>query len=575
MIHISAEQTIREEKTRFEIQGMTCAACAVRVEKKLAGLPGVTAASVNLPGKEATVEYDAAAISAQQLLEAVNGLGYQARLPETTELAGLAAEQERGSRAQKAKLVFAAALSAPLMGVMGAHWLGIPVPAFFHSALFQFVLATPVQFIAGWQFYRGSFHALRNGYANMDVLVSLGTSAAYCYSVGNTFFLRGDVYFEAAAVLITLILLGKYLESVAMGRTSAAIERLIDLRPQRARVIRNDQELEGPLPDVLVGDLVLVQPGEKIPVDGVIQEGHSSINESMLTGESLPVDKQPGDEVFGGTINEYGAFSFRATKVGDETALAEIIRIVQEAQGRKAPIQRMADVIAGYFVPGVMAIAIVTFLVWYLWAAPGDLTKALLTATAVLVIACPCALGLATPTDYGGNWLGCGTRHLIRGGEILEKAHLVNTIVLDKTGTITRGQPSVTDVVPLAGWTKEDVLGLAAAAEQNSEHPLGRAIRVHAQAPGIPLQPAEDFQAVPGQGLRVNVAGERVLVGNRRLMTEAGFDVSSVQQAICLEAEGKTTVLVARVTNWRDGVPGRYGAEHSRSHRLAGMGVTR
>jgi Cu+-exporting ATPase len=579
VIHISAEQTIREEKTRFEIQGMTCAACAVRVEKKLAGLPGVTAASVNLPGKEATVEYDAAAISAQQLLEAVNGLGYQARLPETTELAGLAAEQERGSRAQKAKLVFAAALSAPLMGVMGAHWLGIPVPAFFHSALFQFVLATPVQFIAGWQFYRGSFHALRNGYANMDVLVALGTSAAYFYSVGNTFFLRGDVYFEAAAVLITLILLGKYLESVAMGRTSAAIERLIDLRPQRARVIRNDQELEVPLPDVLVGDLVLVQPGEKIPVDGVIQEGHSSINESMLTGESLPVDKQPGDEVFGGTINEYGAFSFRATKVGDETALAEIIRIVQEAQGRKAPIQRMADVIAGYFVPGVMAIAIVTFLVWYLWAAPGDLTKALLTATAVLVIACPCALGLATPTSIMvGTGLGAEHGILIRGGEILEKAHLVNTIVLDKTGTITRGQPSVTDVVPLAGWTKEDVLGLAAAAEQNSEHPLGRAIRVHAQAQGIPLQPAEDFQAVPGQGLRVNVAGERVLVGNRRLMTEAGFDVSSVQQAmICLEAEGKTTVLVAR----GDQLAGMVSLadtvrEHSRTAigALQAMGVT-
>ncbi|BCV24551.1 copper-translocating P-type ATPase [Gelria sp. Kuro-4] len=532
--------------------GMSCAACAQRIEKKLASLPGVARAAVNFAAARASVDYDGTNLAPQDMIRAVTDLGYRAFLA-SDEAAGdrERAEREAEIGRQKRLFIFAALFSLPLLVYMFGemlHWMWLP--RFIFSPYFQFALATPVQFIAGWQFYRDAYHTLRSGGANMSVLIALGTTAAYGYSTVVTFFGarlgRSDVYFETGALIIALIILGRFLEAIAKGRTSEAIKQLMGLAPKTARVVRGEREVDIPVAAVQVGDVVVVRPGEKIPVDGTIIEGASAVDESMLTGESLPVDKGVGDSVVGATINKHGSFKFRAEKVGRDTVLAQIIRVVEEAQGSKAPIQRLADLISGYFVPAVVGIAVVTFLLWYFLLAPGDFTRALINFTAVLVIACPCALGLATPTSIMvGTGKGAENGILIKGGEYLEKAHKLQAIVLDKTGTITRGEPELTDVLPLNGFTREEVLFLSASAERASEHPLGQAIVAGAEAAGVTPAEPRNFQAVPGKGIAADVAGKKVRLGNRRLLEEGGLDLTQYEKEIAaLENDGKTAMLL-------------------------------
>lgn len=533
--------------------GMSCAACAQRIEKKLASLPGVARAAVNFAASKASIDYDGTSLTPQDMIRAVADLGYRAYLA-SDEAAGdrEQAEREAEIRRQKKLFIFAAVLSLPLLLYMLGellHWMWLPKIIF--NRYFQFALATPVQFVAGWQFYRDAYRTLKSGGANMSVLIALGTTAAYVYSTAVTFFGkalgRSDVYFETGALIITLIILGRLLEAIAKGRTSEAIKKLIGLAPKTARVVRDGREVDVPVAEVQVGDIVVVRPGERIPVDGTIIEGASAVDESMLTGESLPVDKGVGDKVVGATLNKHGSFKFRAEKVGRDTVLAQIIRVVEEAQGSKAPIQRLADVIAGYFVPAVVAVAVLTFLLWYFLFDPGNFTRALINFTAVLVIACPCALGLATPTSIMvGTGKGAENGILIKGGEYLEKAHKLQAIVLDKTGTITRGEPRLTDVLPLNGFTREEVLFLAASAERASEHPLGVAVVAGAQEEGLTLATPSDFMAVPGQGISARVEGRKVRIGNRRLLEENGVDFTRYEGEISrLENEGKTVMLLA------------------------------
>lgn len=537
---------VATDKVSLKISGMNCASCAAKIERTLANLPGVFSAAVNFAAEKATVEYNAAEVSVADMKKAVADLGYKAF--EADDKAAVEREKEarqREIRYQTFMFVFAAALSLPLLAYMLSELFNFELPEFMMNPYFQLALATPVQFIPGFQFYRGSYHALKAKSANMDVLIAMGTTAAYVYSVAVTFFGEGPVYYETAAIIIALIILGKLLEAIAKGRTSEAIKKLIELQAKTARVIRDGKEMDIPVEEVEVGDIIVVRPGEKVPVDGVIIEGATTVDESMLTGESIPVDKKVGDEVIGATINRHGLFKFKATKVGKDTALAQIIKLVEEAQGSKAPIQRLADVISGYFVPGVVAIAFLTFAIWYLLR--GDFTLALINFTAVLVIACPCALGLATPTAIMvGTGKGAENGILIKGGEYLEKAHKLTAIVLDKTGTITKGKPEVTDVVSVGGAGEEEVLRLGAIAEKGSEHPLGVAIVEHAKAKGMDLAEPESFTAIPGHGVEAVVEGRNVLLGNSRLMRARNVDISSIQAKIeGLENEGKTAMIMA------------------------------
>ncbi len=546
-------QTIRNigydigtEKVELKIGGMTCAACASRVEKQLNGLKGVIKAGVNIATEKGTVEFMPTEIKIQQLRKAVESIGYTADLAEENNEDKERRQREGEITRQRNLFIGSAILSIPLLISMFAHILEWAwYPEILISPWVQWLLATPVQFVAGWQFYRGAYLNLKHGSANMDVLVAMGTSAAYFYSVVNTF-IGGPLYYETAAILITLILLGRLLEAVAKGRTSEAIKKLMGLQAKTARVIRDGQEMDIPVDEVVLGDVIIVRPGEKIPVDGKVIEGTSAVDESMLTGESIPVDKNAGDEVIGATINKHGAFKFEATKVGKDTALAQIVKVVEDAQGSKAPIQRMADIISGYFVPVVVVIAVITFLIWYFIVTPGNLPVALINFTAVLVIACPCALGLATPTSIMvGTGKGAETGILFKGGEHLEKAHKLNAIVLDKTGTITKGEPEVTDVVSLDGSKEEDLLVLAGAVEKNSEHPLGQAIVKKAQE-DAKLPETDHFNAVPGHGIEAQVGGKEILIGNTKLMIDRGIDVSGFEeQKSRLEDEGKTAMLMA------------------------------
>ena len=540
---------VKTRRIEFAVKGMTCASCAARVEKSLRTLNGVVGAAVNLATERSFVEYLPETISAEEVKRAIIDLGYGVKdLPEETYTRVEKEERAREIVRQRSFFILAVAATVPLLYVMVSDLGLAPHIPFLMNRYVQFGFGTVVQFGPGFQFYRRSYLNLLHGTANMDVLIALGTSAAYFYSAVNTFFLKGFVYYETAAVIITLVLLGRLLEALAKGRTSEAIEKLIALRPKTARVLRDGQEADIPVEEVAVGDLVVVRPGESIPVDGIIREGSSTVDESMLTGESLPRDKNVGDEVVGGTINRHGSFIFEATRVGRDTALAQIIRIVEEAQGSKAPIQRLADVVSSYFVPAVMGIAAVTFAAWYFTA--GQLQTALLNMTAVLVIACPCALGLATPTAIMvGTGRGAENGILIKGGEHLEKAYKLNTIVLDKTGTVTKGEPEVTDVVPIGETDKTYVLRLAAAAEKRSEHPLARAVVQAAEAAGLAVPDPEGFEAVPGQGVRTTIEGRKVLIGNAKLMRENGVDLAPVQaQLEDLEAQGKTAVIVAQDT---------------------------
>ncbi|MTV48927.1 cadmium-translocating P-type ATPase [Heliobacillus mobilis] len=540
------------ERLELSVGGMSCAACAARIEKKLNRLPGIITASVNLATEKAVIQYYPGELGNAEIINAILTLGFQARLVENAE--GTDREQaEREQRLRRQWLLFglSALLSFPMLLIMIAEMSGFVLPYWLTSQYTQFLLATPVQFGVGWQFYRGAYKALKNSSANMDVLVALGTSAAYIYSVYFTFFSPHvhHVYYETGSILITLILLGKTLEAVAKGRTSEAIKKLMGLQAKTARVVRDGREMDIPLELVMAGDRVIVRPGEKIPVDGVVEEGLSAVDESMLTGESLPVDKKPGDAVIGATINKHGSFKFRATKVGKDTALAQIIRVVEEAQGSKAPIQRMADKISGYFVPAVVTLAVVTFLLWYFLLEPGNFTRALLNFTAVLVIACPCALGLATPTSIMvGTGKGAENGILFKGGEHLEKAHKISAVILDKTGTITKGKPELTDFIVLGDFIGQEatLLQWAGQAEKSSEHPLAEAIVKNAQQATPSLADAESFQAIPGRGVKATVDGHSILLGTRKLLTENNVPFA-VFEAIAetLESEGKTAMFMA------------------------------
>ncbi len=545
------------EIVTLPISGMTCAACARHIEQKLQTTPGVHGAAVNFATARATVGFDPNQTNTKKLIAAVRDVGYKASEPAAESEPDLSRDQEY--REYRRKFIIAALLALPVLVIAMSHG-SIAALNFEGVNWLQFALTTPVVFYSGKQFYVGAWNALRNRFADMNTLIAVGTGAAYLYSVAATiapnFFmthasgshLMPPVYFEAASVIIALILLGKMLEAKATGRTSDAIRRLMNLQAKTARVIRDNQELDLPIEQVQVGDLVLVRPGEKIPVDGRIQEGASAVDEAMLTGESLPVDKQVGDEVFGATINKTGSFTFSALKVGRDTVLQQIVRMVQDAQGSKAPIARLADVISGIFTPIVMIIAIATFVVWFV-VAPEDtrFSMALVNFVAVLIIACPCALGLATPTAIMvGTGKGAENGVLIKGGESLETAHKIQTLVLDKTGTITEGKPALTDVLAIDPFNESGVLRLVASAERASEHPLGEAIVRGAKERAIALVEVANFQAIAGHGIAAQVDGKNILVGNEKLMREHGVTTSGIQsRAAELTEQGKTLMYLS------------------------------
>ncbi|MGG1574334.1 heavy metal translocating P-type ATPase [Fictibacillus sp. NRS-1165] len=548
------------EKTEFNISGMTCAACATRIEKGLNKLPGVNKANVNLALETATVEYNPGEVWIADMVKKVQNLGYDASLKKEN-------DQEQGDHRaleiekQKGKFIFSLILSIPLLWAMVSHFEFTSffyMPEMFMNPWVQLALATPVQFVVGKQFYIGAYKALRNKSANMDVLVALGTSAAYFYSLYLSVLSIGsnggmvELYFETSAVLITLILLGKLFEAKAKGRSSEAIKKLMGLQAKTAIVVRNGEEKEIPIEEVEVGDVVYIKPGEKVPVDGEIIEGRSALDESMLTGESVPIDKTVGDSVIGATINKNGFLKIKATKVGRDTALAQIIKVVEEAQGSKAPIQRLADKISGVFVPIVVGIAVLTFLIWYLWVIPGDFAAALEKLIAVLVIACPCALGLATPTSImAGSGRSAEYGILFKGGEHLETTSRIDTIILDKTGTVTNGTPELTDVILMQPFTEEEVLKLVGAAEKNSEHPLAQAILQGIQEKGIQLPSSSEFDAIPGYGIQAVVDDKKIFIGTRRLMKENNITIHDVDTAMEeLERNGKTALLIAIENNY-------------------------
>ena len=548
---IIKEKAASESKIDLKLKGMTCAACAARIEKKLNKLEGVQKAAINFATEKATVEYDSSRVKVSDMVKAVEALGYNAQRAEEASPDREKEQREKEIRRLRTELIISAVLSSPLIMAMLLTLVQIDL-AFLHNEYFQLIIATPIQFIIGFRFYKHAFYALRAKSANMDVLIAMGTSAAYFFSIYNAFFqpmkegvLMKDLYFEAAAVIITLILLGKYLEAVAKGKTSEAIKKLMGLQAKTARVIRNGAEEDIPIEDVEVGDVVVVRPGEKVPVDGKMIEGNSSLDESMLTGESLPVEKKAGDYVIGATINKFGTFKFEATKIGKDTALSQIIKMVEDAQGSKAPIQKIADQVSGIFVPVVIGIAVLTFLIWYL--AIGNFTMGIVSAVAILVIACPCALGLATPTAIMvGTGKGAENGILFKGGEHLEIAYKVNAVVLDKTGTITKGKPDVTDVTTLGQLSSSEVLRLAAIAEKNSEHPLGAAIYEKGKKDFGNLPDPDEFEAIPGRGIMAAVDGKVLYIGTRKLMLEKGVNIGDLEASISrLEDDGKTAMLLA------------------------------
>ncbi|HYZ04400.1 MAG TPA: heavy metal translocating P-type ATPase [Rubrobacter sp.] len=536
----------------FEVKGMTCASCVGRVERVLKKVPGVLEASVNLANESATVEYLAGEVEPRELEKAAEGAGYG--VIREDERSSVADSYERDYRKLRTHFLLAAALTAMILVGSLPHMFEfmLPIPAGWLN-LVLLLLATPVQLWAGWRFYRGAWAALKHGQANMNTLVVMGTSAAYLYSVVATLAPqlfavgRAEVYFDTSALIITLILLGRLLEARAKGRTNEAIKKLARLQAKTARVVRDEEEVDVPVENVEIGDIVVVRPGEKIAVDGLVLSGESAVDESMITGESIPVTKREGDEVIGATMNASGSFRFEATKVGEDTALHQIMRMVEEAQGSKAPIQRLADRVSGVFVPAVIGVAAATFVIWLIVGPEPALTFALLNAVAVLIIACPCAMGLATPTSIMvGTGKGAESGILIRGGEAFEAAHKLDTVVLDKTGTLTRGTPELTDVVVEDGAREEELLRLLASAERASEHPVGEAIVRGAKYRGLPLSEVEAFEAVSGGGIRARVEGREVLVGSRRFLSEADvFEDGLAPRGEELAREGKTPIFVA------------------------------
>ncbi|MFA2829235.1 heavy metal translocating P-type ATPase [Bacillus paranthracis] len=546
---------IVSDKAEFTVSGMTCAACANRVEKRLNKLEGVNEATVNFALESATVDFNPDEINVNEMKSAITKLGYKLEV-KSDEQDGSTDHRLQEIERQKKKFIISFILSFPLLWAMVSHFSFtsfIYLPDMLMNPWVQLALATPVQFIIGGQFYVGAYKALRNKSANMDVLVALGTSAAYFYSVYLSIQSIGssehmtDLYFETSAVLITLIILGKLFEAKAKGRSSEAIKKLMGLQAKTATVVRDGTEMKILIEEVVAGDIVYVKPGEKIPVDGEIVEGKSAIDESMLTGESIPVDKTIGDVVIGSTMNKNGFLKVKATKVGRDTALAQIIKVVEEAQGSKAPIQRVADQISGIFVPVVVVIAIITFAVWMIFVTPGDFGGALEKMIAVLVIACPCALGLATPTSImAGSGRSAEYGILFKGGEHLEATHRLDTVILDKTGTVTNGKPVLTDVIVADGFHEEEMLRLVGAAEKNSEHPLAEAIVEGIKEKKINIPSSETFEAIPGFGIESVVEGKQLLIGTRRLMKKFNIDIEEVSKSMEeLEREGKTAMLIA------------------------------
>ncbi len=540
----------RPETLQFEVEGMHCASCVKRVEDALLAQPGVQQASVNLATGKAGVTYDAARLQVNQLVDAVHAAGYTARLE------NLNGEKRGGEKhgTMAAKVIFSIMAGAALL------WGTLPgaaltAPAFLRNPLTQWLIATPVQFWAAAGFYRAALNSIRHRAANMDTLVVLGTSVAYFFSIFIVLFpetirrlgIHPMPYFDASVVIIAFILLGRWLEERAKRGASAAIRKLIGLQAKTARVLRGGAEIDIPIEEVEVGEVIRVRPGEKVPVDGTVIEGQSAVDESMVTGESIPVEKHVGDEVIGATVNKAGTFLFRAARIGKETMLAQIIQLVERAQASKAPIQRLADLVSSYFVPIILMLAVITFVIWYSFGPSPALLYATVSAVTVLIIACPCAMGLATPTAViAGTGRGAQLGILIKNAEVLETAQRVSLVLFDKTGTITTGKPRVTDVVSVsAGYSEQCILRCAAALEQASEHTLAEAVTARAREQGLAVPDAEDFQAIPGQGVIGRVEGKRVALGNRRLFEAAGVDMSRTAAAAAeLEAQGKTVMLM-------------------------------
>ncbi|MFP4081494.1 MAG: heavy metal translocating P-type ATPase [Candidatus Aminicenantes bacterium] len=542
--------------TEIPIQGMQCASCVQNIEKALLQMRGVTKAAVNLATEKAKVEYIPSETSLAEIKKTIQQTGYKVlEIPPEEEWEDVESiVREREYKRLKRKFFIGVFLAAVIFSGSSPHWFPW-IPDFLNNFFVLWAVATPVQFWIGWQFYKGAWGAFQHRNADMNTLIAVGTSAAYVYSAAATVFpgffekigVEPEVYFDTAAIIIVLILFGRLLEARAKGQTSEAIKKLIGLRPKTARVIRDGKERDIPVEEVVVNDEIVVRPGEKIPVDGMVTKGKSAVDESMITGESIPVTKREGHEVMGATINKTGSFRFRATKVGKDTALSQIIKMVQEAQGSKAPIQRLADVIAGYFVPIVISIAILTFVIWFNFGPYPALTFALLNFVAVMIIACPCALGLATPTAVMvGTGKGAENGILIKGGESLETAHRIDTMVFDKTGTLTKGEPEVTDIVSVNTYTEAEILKYAASSEKGSEHPLGEAIIKRAEEKKVELQEAQHFKAVEGQGIEARVDGKDVLIGNKKLMEDRGIDIKDLEdKAARFSAEGKTPIYIS------------------------------
>lgn len=545
------------EKT-FIIEGMTCASCSAAVERVTRKIDGVVESNVNLATEKLNIHYEPSKVNISDIKNAVEKAGYKANIEETV------IDRDKDRKDQEIKklwqrFLLAAVFTVPLLYISMGHMIGLPLPKLLDPSIYpmnfaiaQLLLTIPV-IISGKKFYTIGFRTLSKGSPNMDSLIAIGTSAAFLYSLyatirviqGNADFAM-SLYYESAAVIITLITLGKYMEAVSKGKTSQAIKKLMGLAPKTAIIIRNEKEVEISIDEVEEGDIIVVKPGEKMPVDGVVVEGRTSVDESMLTGESIPIEKHAGDNIIGASINKNGTIQYRATKVGKDTALAQIIKLVEDAQGSKAPIAKMADVISGYFVPIVITLAILSGLAWY-FIGGESLQFALTIFIAVLVIACPCALGLATPTAIMvGTGKGADYGVLIKGGEALETAHRIETIVFDKTGTITEGKPVVTDIVTTDNMSEEELLKIAASAEKGSEHPLGEAIVKDAEEKKVGFLKVDSFDAIPGHGIRVKIEEKAILLGNRKLMVDQNISLESLE-AISdkLAEEGKTPMYIA------------------------------
>ena len=529
------------------LSGMHCASCANRIETALKKQKGVVEANINFASEKATVEFDENLTDEESLYTIIRQTGFE--VIEEKEESTDKEKEVRETEIRKLKNLFllSIALSIPIFLIsMPFKWFNIHIP---YQGIIMFLLATPVQFIAGRIFYQGAFSALKSKTTNMDTLVAVGTSAAYFYSVAVLLFpveLGTDLYFESSAVIITFILLGRYLEAIAKGKTSESIKKLMGLQAKTATVIRNKKEIQIPINEVVLGDIIVVKPGQKIPVDGIITEGVSSVDESMITGESLPVEKKKGDAVVGASINKHGSFKFRANKIGKDTFLSQIIKLVEEAQGSKAPIQRLADKVSSYFVPTIIFLAVLAFSIWY-FVIGQSFVFSLTVFISVLIISCPCALGLATPTAIiVGTSKGAEFGILIKSAEALENTHKIDTIVFDKTGTLTKGKPTVTDILTTKKSNKEEIVKYAALAEKKSEHSLADAIIDEAKRRKIKIPEPDFFKAIPGKGLEAKYNNKKIFLGNRNLMIKNKIKISNFEEKISdLENEGKTVMILA------------------------------